>query len=291
LEVLDKAGPEQPDALEPYLPRPLIGLQGIGDWRPRLHKGNLGTALDKLGDVTPGQLLFATDFDGTLAPIERHPDAATPVPANLALVDRMVEMGVRVAVISGRAQHDLRARLQLLGPRVLGENGLTEIAAPERRALDRFNARVGRLIAMQPGVWLECKPASSSVHFRGAPEAGPDLRTTVAPIASRFGLVATMGRMVIEARPQGAEKARAIAALIDELQPKAVVYAGDDEPDQCVFELLSRLPRPHVTVGVSSPERGADKFQLCDLVVEGPEAMAAFLTALLERLVRRLAGQ
>ena len=198
------------------------------------RRGDLRPALARLGDVFPGQLLLATDFDGTLAPIVRHPDAATALPANLALIDRLVELGVHVAVISGRAQHDLRQRLPVPGSRILGENGIGDTTVVERKALDRFNAKVGRMIARQPGVWLERKPGSTSVHYRAAPEAGPDLSVAMLPIADRFGLVASMGRMVVEVRPQRADKARAVSVLIAGLQPKAVVYAGDDEPDQSV---------------------------------------------------------
>ncbi|MEO9006051.1 MAG: trehalose-phosphatase [Candidatus Dormibacter sp.] len=235
----------------------------------------------------PGQLLLATDFDGTLAPIVGHPDAAKALPANLDLINRLVDLGVHVAVISGRAQHDIRDRVPIQGPHIMGENGMGDTTAPERRALDRFNAKVGRLVAPQPGVWLERKPSSTSVHYRGAPDAAASIRSAVLPMANRFGLVATMGRMVVEVRPERADKARAMSVLIAGLQPRAVIYAGDDEPDHTVFKLLNETPRPHLTVGVSSTERPPDTFRNCDLVVEGPDGMADFLHRLLERVARR----
>jgi len=70
------------------------------------------------------------------------------------------------------------------------------------------------------------------------------------------------------------------------LEPAAVIYAGDDEPDQGVFAMLSRLPRRHLSIGVSSAERPATQFQDCDLVVDGPDGMSAFLRALSERMAR-----
>ncbi|MGH7760953.1 MAG: trehalose-phosphatase [Candidatus Dormibacteraceae bacterium] len=269
---------------------PLIGLDGVADHSMPPRRGDLKPALARLGDVFPGKLLLATDFDGTLAPIVSHPDAAKALPANLALIDRMVDLGVHVAVISGRAQHDLRLRLPIQGTRILGENGIGDTTALERKALDRFNSKVGRLVGPQPGVWLECKPSSTSVHYRGAPDAGPALHAAVLPIANRFGLVAAMGRMVVEARPQRADKARAMAVLIAGVQPKAVIYAGDDEPDHSVFELLGRLPRPHLTVGVCSNERPVESFRDCDLVVDGPDGMSRFLRALLEWVARHQPG-
>ena len=62
---------------------PLIGLHGVGDPAARIERGDLQPALVRLADARPGQLLLATDFDGTLAPITPHPDAASAVRAGL----------------------------------------------------------------------------------------------------------------------------------------------------------------------------------------------------------------
>jgi trehalose 6-phosphate phosphatase len=266
--------------------QPLIGLNGIGDYAPRLGRGNLGPALARLGDVRPGRLLLATDFDGTLAPITAHPETARALPANLAIINLLIECGVHVAVISGRAQDDLRERLPIAGSRLLGDNGIGGPTIGKRRALDRFNSKAGPLIARRAGVWLERKPGSTSIHYRRAPNEGPDVRTAVLPIANRLGLVATVGRMVIEVTLGRADKAQALCTVIGGLDPRAVIYAGDDEPDQNVFAMLSRLPKPHLSIGVSSTERPPALFQDCDLVVDGPDGMSAFLRALSERMVR-----
>lgn len=226
------------------------------------------------------------DFDGTLAPIVPHPRAARVLPANLALLDRMIELGVHIAVISGRAQQDLRQLLPIWGSCLMGDNGIGDTTDDERRALDRFNREVGRLMAHQPGVWIERKPGSTSIHYRNAPDAGPMLRDSLLPIADRFGLATAMGRMVVEVRPQRADKARALSILITGIQPKAIIYAGDDEPDHSVFRMLSVLRRPHLTVGVSSDERPVASFRQCDLVVEGPKGISDFLHRLLERVAR-----
>ena len=265
---------------------PLIGLHGVGDPAPGIQRGDLQPALAKLGDIRPGQLLLATDFDGTLAPITSEPNTASALPENLAIIDLLIDCGVHVAVISGRAQYDLRQRLPIAGSRLLGDNGIGGPTADERRALDRYNSKAGPMIARQAGVWLESKPGSTSVHYRQAPNTGPDLRSALLPIANRFGLVATVGRMVIEVTPRRADKGRALLTLIAGLAPRAVIYAGDDEPDQTVFAMLSRLPRPHLSIGVSSAERPATYFGDCDLVVDGPDGMSAFLRALSERMTR-----
>jgi trehalose 6-phosphate phosphatase len=277
--------PEPAGPAATLLPPPLVGVDGAHQARPRPRRGDLQRALDRLGPCPPGALLLATDFDGTLAPIESHPDAALPLPTNLALVDRLVATGVHIAVVSGRGRHDVRRRLPVAGSTIAGDDGVA-IALHEERALNRFNSRVGQVIARWPGVWLERKAGSSSIHYRGAPDAGPALAPAVLPVADRFSLIAEMGKMVIEVRPQRNGRANALLDLVGAVQPRAVVYAGDDAPDDSAFRLLRDMPRPHLAVGVCSGERPADEFGECDLVVEGPAGMAIFLRALLERVLR-----
>ncbi len=269
---------------------PLIGIDGRTELAMQPRRGDLQPLLSRLGDVFPGQLLLATDFDGTLAPIVRQPDLARALPANLAVIDRLIELGVHVAVISGRAQHDLRAKLPIAGPRIMGDNGIGQATEGERSALDRFNRKVGPLVAQHAGVWLEPKPGSTSVHYRGAPDAEPWVQAVTLPNADRLGLIAKMGRKVVEVRPQRGDKARAISVLISGLQPRAVIYAGDDEPDRSVFDLLNELPRRHLSIGVCSAERPVNSFGGCDLVVEGPDGMCLFLRGLLERMARHQPG-
>ena len=233
-------------------------------------------------------MLLATDFDGTLAPIVQDPDAAQALPANVQLIEGLINRGVHVAVISGRAQNDLRLRVPMGATRLIGENGMGQCTMSERDALKRFNRQAARLVAQMAGVRMERKPGSTSLHYRLVPDAGPELWAAVVPIANGSGLRATKGRMVIEVTPRRADKSRAMAVLIAGVQPKAVVYAGDDEPDQTVFHLLRDSPRRHLAIGVSSEERSVDSFRDCDLVVEGPGGMSTFLRGLLERVSRHL---
>lgn len=266
----------------------LIGMRGECESSISPRRGDLRPALEKLGDVFPGQLLLATDFDGTLAPIVQDPATAEALPANVRVIEGLINHGVHVAVISGRAQNDLRLRVPIEAMRIVGENGVGQVTKFEHEALERFNRKAARLVAQMAGVRMERKPGSTSLHYRRIPDAGTELWTVVLPIAHRNGLLATQGRMVIEVTPRRADKSRAMAVLIAGFQPKAVVYVGDDEPDHTVFRLLRRSSRRHLAIGVCSEERSADTFRDCDLVVEGPHGVSAFLRGLLDRVSRQL---
>ncbi|HEY8842238.1 MAG TPA: trehalose-phosphatase [Candidatus Dormibacteraeota bacterium] len=253
---------------------------------PLPPNADLRSTFEKFGDIKPHQLLLATDFDGTLAPIVPEPAAARALSLSLVTLDRLVDLGVKVAVISGRSQQDLRNLVPIAGVRLLGENGIGEPTRLEAQALKRFNSIAGRVVVRQPGVWLEVKPGSTSIHFRQAPDAGPRLRAALLPAADDQGLVAGLGRMVIEVRASRADKTRALSVLLNGLESKAVIYAGDDECDRGVFELLGRLALKHLSVGVCSREVPDDLMTRCDVGVKGPEAFALFLCGLLAWAIR-----
>ena len=282
------AAESEPD-LSPT-PTRLVGLDERPHSATRPLHGDLPVALNRLGAFSPRDVMVATDFDGTLAPIVDDPFAAAALPANIGLLDRLVALGVAVAVVSGRSRHDLAHRIPIRGARIEADNGLDRPRGLEARALARFNAGVGAVIARWPGVWLECKPGGSSIHYRRAPDRGAAVQAAALPLAARFGLVAAMGKMVVEVRPQRADKANAVLALVAELQPSVVVYAGDDATDDGVFRALRELPRRHLGVGIGSPERAVSSFVDCDLVMEGAEGMAIFLRALVERVARSRPG-
>jgi trehalose 6-phosphate phosphatase len=233
-----------------------------------------------LAGVPPDRLLVASDFDGTLAPIVAEPERARMLPEARSALERLVPLVLRVAVLSGRPTAVLERQVGIEGVLLLGDYGLVEADAEERRALDRFNREAARLLARQRGVRLESKPGSTSVHFREAPELGPSLGPLLEPLVLAAGLRWRPGRMVVEVMPARADKGGALRRLVEQLRPGGVVFAGDDTGDQPAFELLASLPLPHVALGVRSPEAPPEVFAACDAVVDRPQAAAAFFSRL-----------
>jgi trehalose 6-phosphate phosphatase len=233
-----------------------------------------------LQNVPPRRLLVASDFDGTLSEIVPESGAARPLPEALDALHSLLSAVGAVAIVSGRSGRDLQRLLPLDGLIHLGDYGLEEPTAEELDALHRFNEAASALVRARHGVQLETKPGSSSVHFRERPEAGDELFDLLRPVAEQAGLAASKGRMVVEVRPQRADKANALRRLIGELDPGGVVYAGDDEGDRMVFELLQTLRLPHVAIGVRSPETRPDLFDACDAVVDGPREAARVFSRL-----------
>ena len=84
---------------------------------------SLDDALAELARVPT--LLVALDFDGVLAPIVQDPASSRPLPGSAAAVRALAELpGTTVAMLSGRALHDLR-EVSGFGPpvRLVGSHG------------------------------------------------------------------------------------------------------------------------------------------------------------------------
>ncbi|HVE78398.1 MAG TPA: trehalose-phosphatase [Gemmatimonadaceae bacterium] len=245
-------------------------------------------------DGTP--LVLLLDIDGTLAPIVSRPELAeVPPETRRALASLAASPAVHVGVVSGRGAGDARRLAGLTHGWVIGNHGLETIApdgeetvdrqvAPFRPGLAKAARALERLLAAVPGVTVEDKIWSHSVHYRLAdPAVVPRVRRAVEDVAREHGLRVTTGKLIFELRaPVKVDKGTAVVALADRLgglEPSAsLVFAGDDVSDEDAFRLL-RVRVPHaitVRIGAEPPETAAE-FRLPD-----PAAMRVLLERLAE---------
>lgn len=199
-------------------------------------------------------LLVAVDFDGTIAPLVVDRDAAAPLPAAAAaLADLAGLPRTTVAVVSGRARDDLRARLGAMAAHtvLIGSHGAETAAHGPDHVLDRPGRR--RLIdvaaaaaAGLPSVDVERKPHGVAVHYRGAArsDAARALhrlrrgihRLRAEPTAPPIGLL--RGHCVVELTLATLDKGDAIEWLRNAAAAEVVVFAGDDRTDERAFAAL-----------------------------------------------------
>ena len=113
-----------------------------------------------------------------------------------------------------------------------------------------------------------------------------ELTGPMAELAAGTGLDSKPGRLVIELRPTGVDKGTALAELIAERDPAAVLFAGDDLGDLPAFEAV-RAARAAGREGIAVCS-GSDEVSAlaahADLVLDGPKEVAALLAALAEAL-------
>ncbi|OZM82670.1 trehalose-phosphatase [Pseudonocardia sp. MH-G8] len=236
------------------------------------------------------RLLVALDFDGVLAPIVDVPSQARPLPATAAAIDALAALpDTTVALLSGRGLADLAAVSGFGRPiRLVGSHGgefddgdaSSLLDHAQRDRLERLAAELRELVAGEPGVTLEDKPAGVAVHVRNAPpEVGTRVLDAVrAGPAARHGVAVTPGKAVLDLSVVTMDKGAALEVLRERADAGAVLFAGDDVTDETAF---ARLRPGDVGVKVGPGDTAAEHR------VDGPPDVGA----LLELLVQQRGGR
>jgi trehalose 6-phosphate phosphatase len=211
------------------------------------------------------------DFDGTLAPIVPDPADSRLLPGALDVLIRLADKGAQIAIITGREAEtviQLGGLQPVRGILVAGLYGLESwrdgvVHRPDQPdAIRQLRARLPDVVAQRsdPGVWIEDKELSLVVHTRPARDparALGALREPVEQLAHELGLEVHAGRDVLELRPPGYDKARALRELIATVQPTGLLFAGDDLGDLPAFAAARAARQDGIAawaVGVVSDE-------------------------------------
>lgn len=227
----------------------------------------------------PAEAGLFLDFDGVLAPIVARPEDAVPPPQTRAELERLVARYALVAVVSGRAGDDVRARLGVDGVVCVGSHGLELEPQADRwrRVMAAFAAD-----APWPPDEVEVKGLAVAFHFRGRDDERAAIRTldAIAERAREDGLVARYGRKVLEVLPPvGSHKGTAVRHLLEEHALSRALAAGDDTTDIDSFAALDGL-EVAVRVAVASEESPSLLVESADLVLESTDEFLALLRRL-----------
>jgi trehalose 6-phosphate phosphatase len=228
--------------------------------------------------------LYAFDFDGTLAPIVADP-AAARAPAEIARDLAQLARQVPVAVISGRIRSDLVERLPgeiayLVGNH--GNEGIDDSKVGAHRAVcSLWRAVLERELssAAAEGIRIEDKGVSLSLHYRAAADANAAL-ALLRRVVDRLQPAPQVidGKLVLNLLAPGSiTKYEALAALVERTRAEAVLFVGDDDTDELVFE---RAPPHWTTVRVEPVDSSRARYSLAE---------QSDVSALLAELVRATA--
>lgn len=240
-----------------------------------------GSRDELLGQLAadPAEAGLFLDFDGVLAPIVDRPEDAVPPPETRAELERLVARYALVAVVSGRAGDDVRARLGVDGVVCVGSHGLELEPQADRwrRALAAFAAD-----APWPPEEVEVKGLAVAFHFRSRDDERQAVREldSIAERARDEGLVARYGRKILEVLPPvGSHKGTAVRRLLEEHELRRALAAGDDTTDIDSFAALDGL-EVAVRVAVASAEAPSALLDAADLRVDSTDAFLALLRKL-----------
>jgi trehalose 6-phosphate phosphatase len=203
------------------------------------------------------------DVDGTLLEIAATPDAVQVEASLQDLLNRLrTVLGGAVALISGRPIVSLD---RLFGPHrwaAAGVHGLERRDSQGRwhsqngfdvatvaQARDRLRQLAERL----PGTILEDKGLSVALHYRQVPQLESQIHSEIRAILRALGgrLVLLEGRMVVELRLAGANKADAIREFLGEapFKGRRPIFIGDDLTDETALEEVQRVGGLSIAVG------------------------------------------
>jgi len=204
-----------------------------------------------LRSLATQSILYAFDFDGTLAPISSDRHAVKMSPLCREWLHKLSKLAA-CAVVSGRALSDVTPRVNGTVPHVIGNHGIESplVAATALNRAEAICAHWSRdmttgmaqsLTAL--GVEVEDKRYSLTVHFRRAPDP-VESSAKALMLLSRLTPMPHLipGKYSINVLPSGqGGKGPAALALMEHLRLTGLFYIGDEDTDETVFALTRGL--------------------------------------------------
>ncbi len=246
------------------------------------------------GRVAPSDWALIVDVDGTISPLAPTPDAAEVDADCRAALLRLAARLPLVAAVSGRAAAE--AARMVAAPDMLyvgnhglerWRNGAVEIEPEAQEYVATVQGVLTRL-AWQvsiPGVIIEPKGVTASVHFRQASqpeEAAAAIKRALDDLTAGLPLEVRGGKMVWEVRPALARnKGTAVRGLLADYRPAGALYLGDDRTDVDAFNAVHEWSQAGhgwgAAVAVTGGETPPAVRQAADYTLEGVAGTAALL--------------
>jgi len=153
---------------------------------------------------------------------------------------------VPVGIVTGRSLDDLRSRLEFVPDYLIGNHGLEGLPGERRMHAPLVEACGGwrdwlapRLADIDPGIWLEDKHLSLSIHYLKARDPGA-AESALSALFARLSPAPRVipGKCIFSLLPAGrGDKGEAVLQLLRFTGARGALYVGDDVTDEDVFRL------------------------------------------------------
>jgi trehalose 6-phosphate phosphatase len=243
--------------------------------------------------VDPRRSGIFLDLDGTISEIASTPSEARLHKRAAGLLSDLARR-YPMCVMSGRRAGEVASLVGLPHIHYVGVHGMEWIedepridpeVLPHLPTLDRAREELEAALSDLPGVTLEDKLASVSLHFRAAPGEEDAALQLAEGVALKLGLKVRRGRMTVELRPPvDIDKGTVLIRLAAGWRLKRALYAGDDLTDVDAFRGLRYLVKEGgfegIAIAVLSPEVPIELEAVADLTVDGPNGLLDLLSNL-----------
>jgi len=230
------------------------------------------------------------DFDGTLVKIVPRPDMVRLATSTRRVLRRLARHPrVTLVVISGRRRSELLHFIGVPGIHYFGlygweRGGHSPLPKLALAALGSARAQLSTHLSSIPGIWIEDKRFSLSVHFLGASppaqrRARRKLRSLLQPFRKSPHVIENLRDAEIVPRCI-LGKGIAVRQFLARPAPCRVLpfYFGDDLSDEPAFEAVSKRKGISIRVGIARPTRARYS-------IRGPAAVGVALTKLEAALI------
>lgn len=228
------------------------------------------------------------DFDGTLVAIAPRPDQVRLAPATHRVLRRLAQHPrVTLVVISGRRRSEILHYIGVPGIRYFGLYGWEcggQFSLPSSAlvALQSARAQLSLHLSSVPGLWMEDKQFSLSVHFLGVSppaqrRARRKLRSLLLPFQKTLSVIENLRDAEIVPR-NILGKGIAVQRYLAKPARRSILpfYFGDDLSDEPAFEAVGK--GISIRVGAARPTRA--RYSIRD-----PAAVATVLAKLEAALI------
>jgi len=192
-------------------------------------------------------VLFAFDFDGTLAPLVRHPSLVripTPVRRQIFTLAGLAP----VVIISGRSLADLRSFFPGFPGFLVGNHGSEgwsgnrSVLRSARQTCNVWRSYLHRLLRTRDDIWLEDKVFTLTVHSHSPAVLRSFKQYFTADVLRSLPPIRFLpGKASVNLLPSSVpSKGEAMGLLLRKTRAERGFFIGDDETDEDAFSAAGR---------------------------------------------------
>ncbi|MBD0294147.1 MAG: bifunctional alpha,alpha-trehalose-phosphate synthase (UDP-forming)/trehalose-phosphatase, partial [Flavisolibacter sp.] len=216
-----------------------------------LEEETLHRILDEYSNAAKRCILL--DYDGTLAPFQKHPTLAVPSTELIELLKRLSQnTSNEIVVISGRDANTLDKWLGHLPVHLVAEHGACirykgeewqQQVTESTEWKDQIRPLMQLFVTRCVGSFIEEKQHTLAWHYRNThPDLGfirsRELRNSLLQLTANTSVQVIDGNKVLEVRLVGIDKGTTAQKIIKHISPDFVFCIGDDTTDEDMFRAL-----------------------------------------------------
>lgn len=219
-----------------------------------LKNSNLKILKNKIRDSE--KVLLFLDYDGSLAPFNKNPMQAFIVPKSKECLKKLrADSSYQLSLVSGRKLSELKKIFPFSDINYAGSHGLElelsfteDIIYPyQDNKIDKLSrenySKIKEKYQSSKEVEVEDKGFGLAFHLDSQQKA-EKIKAEIEPLVKNSAYELLAGRKIIEIRPQGWDKGKAVNYITKKLKQKFKIkdplriYIGDDSTDEDAFEVL-----------------------------------------------------